>query len=388
MYVYVLDDLLRRTAVIDRFNSMIWTERWRDKGDFELVVNSTPAMRSLIKTGNQLAITESDRVMEIKYVEDAHDSEGNKILKATGPSLEATLEDRVATDGMVGLGEEDGWVINGTPGNVARYIFDQICRLGLLSTSDIIPFIQPGNLYPAGSIDEHATLYEITVPINSVFGAVKDLCDQYELGFRLVRNQDKSQLFFEIYSGDNRTTQQSTLMPVVFSPELENMKNTTEVNSIVDYKNVAYVFGKNGSEIVYSDTASAETAGFERRVMFVDAKDVDEPAGPTLTSILRNKGLDALAKQRPITAFDGEVDQYTKYKYNLHYRLGDLVEMRNSDGATNHMRVTEQIFVCDGEGDRAYPTLAVESYIMPGTWSSWGNDTWAGGGEEVWAEDE
>lgn len=387
MEVYVLDDLLRRTAVIDRFNSMIWTDRWRDKGDFELLVNSTPAMRRLIKTGVQLAITESDRVMQVKFVEDAHDDAGNKLLKATGPSLEGILEDRVATDGMIGLGEE-GWVINGTPGNVARYIFDQICRLGILSTSDIIPFIQPGTFYPAGSIDEHATAYQMEIPINSVFGAIKELCDQYELGFRLVRNFDKSELYFEIYSGDNRTTQQSSLMPVIFSPELENMKNTTEVNSITEYKNVAYVFGKFGSTIVYSDTASADTTGFDRRVMFVDAKDVDEPAGATLTSILRNKGLDALAKQRPITAFDGEIDQHSKYKYNLHYRLGDLVEMRNSDGATNQMRVTEQIFVCDGEGDRAYPTLAVESYIMPGTWSSWGNDTWAGGGEETWAEDE
>ena len=387
MEVYILDDLLRRTAVIDQFNSMIWTERWRDKGDFELVVNSSPAMRSLLRTGQQLVITESDRVMEIEFVEDAHDDEGKKILKATGPSLERILENRVATDGMAGLGENSDWTIAGTPGDIARYIFDQICRVGILSVSDIIPFIQPGSLYPPGSIDENATLFSADIPVSSVFSAIKELCEQYELGFRLVRNFDTSELYFDIYSGDNRTTQQSSIAPVIFSPGLENLKNTTEVNSITEYKNVAYVFGKNGSEIVYADNTTAETNGFDRRVMFVDAKDVENVPGPTLTSILRNKGLDALAKQRPLTAFDGEITQNSQYKYGLHYRLGDLVEMRNSDGATNSMRVTEQIFVCDGEGDRSYPTLAVESYIMPGTWSSWGNDTWAGGGEETWAED-
>lgn len=386
MEVYILDDLLRRTAVIDRFNSMIWTERWREKGDFELVVNSTPAMRGLLKTGQQLVITESDRVMEIEYVEDAYNDDGQKILKATGPSLEYMLENRVATDGMSGMGDTPDWTITGTPGNVARYIFDQICRLGILSTSDIIPFLQTGSLYPDGSIGETATVFSMEIPVNSVYGAIKELCDQYDLGFRLVRNQDLSQLYFDVYCGDNRTTQQSSLAPVIFSPDLENMKNTTEVNSIKDYKNVAYVFGKNGTEIVYADNTTATTSGFARRVMYVDAKDVDDPAGPALTSILRNKGLDALAKQRPITALDGEISQTSQYKYNLHYRLGDLVEMRNSDGATNQMRVTEQIFVCDGEGDRSYPTLAVESFIMPGTWASWGNDTWAGGGEEVWAE--
>jgi hypothetical protein len=387
MEVYILDDLLRRTAVIDRFNSMIWTERWREKGDFELVVNSTPAMRGLLKTGTQLVITESDRVMEVEYLEDAHDAEGRKLLKVTGPSLESMLENRVATDGMAGLGESSDWLITGTPGNIARYIFDQICRLGILSPSDIIPFLQPGSLYSPGSIGENATVFQAEVPISSVYGAIKEFCDQYEMGFRLVRNFDTSELYFDIYSGDNRTSQQSSLMPVIFSPDLDNMKNTTEVKSIKDYKNVAYVFGKFGSEIVYADNISATTSGFERRVMFVDAKDVTDPAGPTLTSILRNKGLDALAKQRPITALDGEISQNSKYKYGRDYRLGDLVEMRSDDGATNQMRVTEQIIVCDGEGDRSYPTLAVESYIMPGTWSSWGNDTWAGGGEETWAED-
>lgn len=386
MEVYILDDLLRRTAVIDVFNSMIWTERWRDKGDFELVVDSSPAMRSLLKTGKQLVITESDRVMEVEFVEDTHDSEGKKTLKVTGPSLERILENRVATEGMAGLGDSSDWVITGTPGDIARHIFQKICVEGILSASDIVPFIKPGSLYTPGSIGETATLFNAAIPISSVFSAIKDLCDQYELGFRLVRNYDKSELYFDIYSGDNRTSQQTSLTPVIFSPELENMKNTTEVNSITEYKNVAYVFSKFGSEIVYADNVTAETSGFARRVMFVDANDVDEPAGANLTSILRNKGLDALAKARPITAFDGEIDQYTEYKYGRDYYLGDLVEMRNSDGATNQMRVTEQIFVSDGEGDRSYPTLAVESYIMPGTWSSWGNDTWAGGGEEVWAE--
>jgi hypothetical protein len=387
MEVYILDDLLRRTAVIDRFNSMIWTERWREKGDFELVVNSTPAMRSLLKTGEQLVITDSDRVMEVEFVEDAHDAEGKKILKVTGPSIERILENRVATDGMAGLGTDSDWTIAGTPGQIARYIFQKICVEGILSPSDIIPFIHSGSLYPPGSIDENTTTFSAAIPISSVYSAIKELCDTYELGFRLVRNFDKSELYFDIYSGDNRTTQQSSIPPVIFSPDLDNVKNTTEVNSIAEYKNVAYVFSKFGSEIVYADNVTAETAGFDRRVLFVDAKDVEDPAGPALTSILRNKGLDALAKARPLTAFDGEIDQHSDYKYGRDYRLGDLVEMRNTDGATNQMRVTEQIFVCDGEGERSYPTLAVESYILPGTWSSWGNDTWAGGGEETWAED-
>ena len=51
--------------------------------------------------------------------------------------------------------------------------------------------------------------------------------------------------------------------------------------------------------------------------------------------------------------------------------------MRNSDGITNQMRVTEQIFVSDIQGERAYPTLAIDRFITPGSWFAWDyNQTW------------
>jgi hypothetical protein len=174
---------------------------------------------------------------------------------------------------------------------------------------------------------------------------------------------------------------------VIFSQELDNLSNVSELRSVEDAKNVAYVFGLNDSTIVYADGADASTSGFDRKVLYVDATDVTLASGPALTAVLVNKGLDALAKTRPIAAFDGEINQYGKNKYNRDYFLGDLVEMRNSDGATNIMRVTEQIFVSDGEGDRSYPTLTLNSSILPDVWDSWGTETWDGGDpDEVWDE--
>jgi hypothetical protein len=285
-------------------------------------------------------------------------------------SLENILKDRVATEALQGLTDQTtDWNIAGTTGSIARYIFQTICVEGSLSPSDKIPFIKTGSLYLPGTIPEPTDVYLAGIPIKSVYDAIKELCDGDDLGFRLVRNQDESELYFDVYSGSDRTTRQTVLRPVIFSPDLENMKNTSEVESSVDYKNVAYVFGKFGYEIVYADGADASISGFDRRVILVDAKDVDVPIGPTLTSILQNKGLDALAEHRKSSVFDGEVSQTSDYKYGLHYNLGDLVETRNNEGFTNFMRVTEQIFVSDGEGDRSYPTLTIDSYVMPGTWS-------------------
>lgn len=386
MEVYVLDDFLRRTAVIDLFESCIWTDRYAAKGDFELVIPSVSQYRRLLKPGTQLALNESDRIMTVETADIKTDQEGRTLLTATGSSLENMLEDRIATDGVSQMTENGKWVVNGTPGYVARHIFDVICRQGILHPGDVIPFIQPGTLYPAGSLGETSQAYSFEIPLGSVYKAVKDICDMYDMGFRLVRDGDNSKLYFEVYTGDNRTTQQSMLTPVIFSPEMDNLQNVSEMESISGSKNVAYVFSKFSSLVVYGTGVDEDTAGFDRRVLNVDAMDIDGPAGAAHDALLAQRGLEELAAHRPLSAIDGEINHYSKYKYMRDYRLGDLVEMRNSSGATNHMRVTEQIFVSDVQGDRSYPTLTMNRFITLDSWDSWGNETWDEGGDETWDE--
>jgi hypothetical protein len=92
---------------------------------------------------------------------------------------------------------------------------------------------------------------------------------------------------------------------------------------------------------------------------------------------MRLRGLAELSKNRQVSAFDGQITQYSDYKYGVDYQLGDLIEVRNTDGSTNKMRITEQIFVSDKEGDRTYPTLALNQFITPGSWLGWDfNQKW------------
>lgn len=386
MEVYILDDFLRRTAVIDLFESCIWTDRYAAKGDFELVVPSVNQYRRLLAPGTQLALNDSDRVMTVETVDVKTDNEGRTLLTATGASLERLLEDRIATDGVSWMTEGGNWILNGTPGDVCRQLFDLICRQGILHPGDVIPFIQNGTLNPAGSIPESGLVSDFEISLDTVYKNVKDICDMYDLGFRLIRDGDKSKLYFEIYTGDDRTTNQSVRTPVIFSPDLDNLQNVSEMISMADSKNIAYVFSKTSSMIVYGEGATIDTAGFDRRVLNVDVTNINEPAGPVLDAIMLKKGQEALAAHRPLAALDGEINQYSKYKYLRDYRLGDLIEMRNNGGSTNYMRVTEQIFVSDAQGDRSYPTLTLNRFITPGSWDSWGNETWDEGGEETWDE--
>lgn len=457
MEVYTLDSLLRRTQVVDTFETCIWTERLSAFGDFELHTFSTFEMRSLLTAGTRLAINESNRVMTIETVEDTLNSDGRTMIKCTGRSLESLLIERINRLAWTGTTPHSAkWSITGTPANIVRQIFDTICRNNTQQPGDNVPFLVPGSLYPPSNIPEPGTIITVELEFETVYDSIKTICEAYGLGFRLVRDLDKSELRFDVYSGNDHTTTQTLLPPIIFSPDLDNLADITAITSIESYRNVAYIFSPVGSTIVYADDADANTSGFQRRVLLVDASDVAYPERPytvstaqknaidaginvstntqayrdsmnlllqktrlaaaditninavntsaTLTAaqkaditaardvsvaynptedaaiqtILTQKGKDELSTARSVSAFDGEIPQSGSYRYTVHYELGDLIETRNQDGITNNMRITEQIFASDSNGDRSYPTLAIDSSITPGSWLSWQyNQVWA-----------
>jgi hypothetical protein len=67
--------------------------------------------------------------------------------------------------------------------------------------------------------------------------------------------------------------------------------------------------------------------------------------------------------------------------------MGDLVELRDDSGLSVIMRVTEQIFVSDKEGERSYPTLSNIVTVTPGSWADMAPDMeWADFTTEEWAD--
>lgn len=447
MEVYILDDLLRRTEIIDRFESCIWTERYSSFGDFQLVLHSTNQTRNQLQKGMRLATNNSKKVMVVENIENKDDSEGRSLLTISGRSLEGTeLENRVVRPNLNGTDSDPNFVLPANPPATAlRALFQFIMVTGGLSTADILPFYQTGSLYPANTIAEPDASVILSFAPASLYQVLKDTCDAYGLGFRLYRGPDDSKLYFNIYTGDDRTSTQTTLPAVIFSPDLENLSNISEFSSIEQYKNVALVVGKTRSRWVYADDDAMTATGFNRKVVVVTVTDIEldkygfttamenavdaaivvstdsthdellarlktntdmttaeensikvyrtnaglnaqQQADLTaafveydryrtdlaaLDEALEQKGKEELSKYKALQAIDGEISQTTAYRYGIDYQLGDIVEMRNDDGLTNRMRVTEQINVDDAQGERAYPTLALDVFITPGAWYAW-----------------
>jgi hypothetical protein len=119
-------------------------------------------------------------------------------------------------------------------------------------------------------------------------------------------------------------------------------------------------------------TDTAELSGLSRKVLMVKADDITAAAGSTLNSLMTERGLAELYKNRTLMAIDGEIAKTrSKYVYGVDYYLGDVVEIRNRDGETERMRVSEQIFSDDSNGEYSYPTLETDLFVPPGSWFSW-----------------
>jgi len=454
MELYTLDGLLRRTELVEGFESYIWTERYSDLGEIQIVTPSTTQFRNLLVSGTYLGHSESKRIMSIETLDDSKGADGIKRLTATGREISTILKDRVAATGKNGV-EKGTWTATGKPSNVIRALFDYVCRAGTSAAGDALPLMTAGSLYPAGNIPEEATVYIIEKETSSLWDAVKELADVWDLGIRMYRGPDTGKLYFDVYKGNDRTGAQTTLAPVIFSEDLDSLQGVSELTSIATSKNVALVENDYRKITVYSDGASVNTVGFAKRVLYVRANDINYPARTNvlsddqekalnkaialkeaadfrkkamqsiinktrfepgqatvvyafssaaltaalitaeertaidsavaasvsfesaefsvMTEALTQRGMEELAKNRSISAFDGEVTQLSPYKYNQHYDMGDLVEMRNSTGLANQMLVTEQIFTADGSGERAYPTLTIKLFITPGSWLAWEN---------------
>lgn len=378
MDLYILDSLLRRTEVVDDFESLVWTDRYSSFGDFELDIKSNQGNRARFAPGTLLANNNTDRVMEIETVEDVQSTTGQEMLKIKGISIEGSiLQNRIAVYSWTrdpDAGYE--WRIGDAPKVILDTIFDHVVRDGAVSIKDKVPLLVAGSKYFNSNPWPETPVYWVSTPVE-LYTALKSICDPYEIGFAFTRGYDLGYLKFEFYVGTDLTTRQTDNPPIIFSPMLDNIQDTSELVTISGSKNVAYVISATEPVVeVYAEGVDPLSEGFERRAIIVDLTATDMAFDPNANTKMVEAGEQALNNAKAQYIFDGSVDQYTSYKYGVDYKLGDIVELRNKDGIVTYRRVTEVVLASDEQGDRTYPTLASSAFLGANTWADWNrNDT-------------
>lgn len=170
----------------------------------------------------------------------------------------------------------------------------------------------------------------------------------------------------ELIATTGSLTDLPTIQPVIFAEHNDDFVASQTFRSIQDYKTVAYV--THGETLVEVDQYS-EVDPLLRRIIWVDANSL-ELTGEALLRKMDLMGTQAIKEHQDNFLIDGRATSFSRYEYDKDYFLGDMVLVGNHRGEYHPMRITEYIFVMDGEGFRSYPTFSEEDDAVGGVWYS------------------
>lgn len=354
MDIFVLDENLDTIKIVDAYQSMIWTDRYREAGDFELYTEVSGEVLKYITKDNYLSIKDSERTMIVDNIEVVSDRDlGNKI-KITGHSLEYILNRRIV------WGQR---VLNTTLQNGIKTLLNE----NIISPSDLSRKIS--NFIFEESSDERITKLKMDTQYtgDNLYDVIYQLCLDNDLGFKIVLNDD-NQFVFSLYAGVDRSYDQTTNPYVIFSPGFENLVNSNYLDTNSDLKTVALIAGEGkANSRTYTTYSASSESGLNRRELFVDARDLQSSYyenGQTVTipqtqyiANLQNRGKSKLAENTAVTAFEGEVDPFSSFLYKKDYYLGDIIQIENEYNFRGTARITEVVASQDDQGYSLYPTF-------------------------------
>lgn len=369
MELEVYNTNFERVAICDTYESLIWTDRYNDVGDFELYFAMDTKLLDVYVPDYYLISYDSEYIMIIEDLKVTTDLEGGDHLIVTGRSLESILYRRIIWNQMTVSGNFMKAIDKVLKNNVyspklARRKIDEFewSQTAKDNTDDAIKALR---------IDETQFTGDV------VYEVLKKLCDQFDVGFSLKRDESTGKFLFNLYYGADRSYKQTDRPCVVFSPDFDNLLTSDYTENKSKYCNVTLVAGEGeGADRKTLEVGDKESTGLNRRELFTDARDLsseveeesDEEEGETekrtlsdaeYNALLKNRGLEKLKEVEIEKTFDGQVDARTMYRYGRDFFMGDICELVNQYGKEARVRVVEYIHSESTSGIEEYPTFKV-----------------------------
>ena len=348
MELLVLNTTFESIAVVDTYESLIWTDRYNAYGDFEIFFAMDTGLLEYLKEDNYLWLKESEHCMIIEEIKIDSDTEDGNHLIVTGRSLESILERRII------------WGQRIFSGNFQNAIQT------MLNENIISPSIAdrkiPNFTFKA-STDSKVTGLTIDNQYtgDDLYTVIKGLCEENNIGFKIILT-DENKFEFCLYAGADRSYNQTENPYVVFSPNFENIINSNYYSSKANLKNVTLVAGE-GEGASRKTTVVGSGSGLDRRELFTDARDISSdtedgqlPENEYIAQ-LTAKGEKNLSDHDRVTAFEGEVEVTRLFKYGEDFFIGDIVQIANEYGNEGSAYISELIISRSKDEQSIYPTF-------------------------------
>ena len=417
MDLFTMDKNFKEAEPLDQFESAIWTDRYYGNGDIELVVEPSKAMIQKLAKGTFVGLIGDT---EPKIIDTLEITEDGK-LKATGITLTEWLNNRFirsSPDPAIKT-----WDVTGVkPGVLMTNIVQNWCIASVYLTNvwNVQPFwpqnfsgdvfaINPNSmgmldstgfklpgLYIAES-DSTGSNIDMQVPFGPIYDVLKAIGEAYEVGMKITLDSvsdDPDNLFtlgFHSYRGVDRSSLQ-TINPIVrFSPDLDNLINIKELQSIRDRVDVIFTYATQinkydavmwGLGVPHQTLGlTSDNVGFNYRVAMEYNEEIkpENIGGAPISEVPSSSwpGGDPTAAYNALTNYlvpgqraylkahkgsyivDGEIVQTDLLEYGRDFSMGDIIELEGRTGAIQRARVIEYIQSKDSSGERSYPTIAL-----------------------------
>jgi len=309
---------------LTQYTSFIWPDMFNGYANFELWAPIMDDNSELIKKGNFIWCG-GDNAGIIEIVKSQINDNGEKSYHVKGRTLEKLLLDRIIWGGY-------------TKSGLTSSIMYDIIKTQCISPVDSrrkIPYLV---CTADKNIGKRINNYQKTG--KPVYDAISDLATESDIGFSVKFDPYNKQFVFDVYTGVDRTMENTTNDVVVFDTDLEDILSSEYYSSIDNYKTVAFVQGEDKGSNRKSVTVGNENgSGLDRKELYVDARDVQSEvsngdSGETVTlstteyiASLTQRGKEKLAENAITETFDAKIRQFgdLQYVFGKDYFKGDKV---------------------------------------------------------------
>lgn len=350
MELTLLNTSLDAIAIVDDYESVIWTDRYYEHGDFEIYTPVTTELLSVLKQDYYLQSRDSEHVMIIEKLLIKTDVEMGNHVTVTGRSLESILMRRIV------------WKQTRISGSLQNGI-KKLLTENVINPAD--PARRIDNFIFEESTDPRITSLKLEAQYtgDELYEVITKLCKERGMGFKVTLNDNK-QFVFKLYMGLDRSYDQTENPYVIFSPNFENIVNSNYIESKSALKNVTLIGGEGeGSARRYTTIGTA--TGLDRRELFTDARDISSDVGDDVVltneeyiAQLKQRGEEKLAECTDIVSFEGEVEATMMFRYREDFFEGDIVQIENEYGHETRTRIVEMTTSENEQGTSVYPTFS------------------------------
>lgn len=327
LLINVLDANRERIDILDMAESVLWTKQYKDFNG-GCVVTLTPTedlMQMFLNEAKYLSRDDDDMICEIVKLGLKFDNETNtNTLTITALNAINILNQRIV------------WEQFNYTDTVEMYI-------RYLILNNVINPTDPDrkiDIITLGALQNYTERITKQVTYTNILDVIKELCNTYNYGFKLVMLSNKN-LAFQLYKGLDCSQNQSENGYIMFSKDYNNLQSLDWEINHSNFKNVCLVAGE-GEGTARKKRVVGSAKGINRYEMYSDAKSLSSEDGAITDyeEVLQESGEEALANRTVSQTFTCAID-IEQYEYKVDFDLGYKVTIEADYGLTFDATIVE-----------------------------------------------